>query len=876
MERTRRRPERAEKKAVVAAERPLNMLSAKHAEALAGENFEVAETALAEVEKVAEIRNQLNSRKFTSFYKVFEELDLLQKSALSAQAKELKREELIETAEDRATKFSPRVADLYLAIIAHLRGRPAACRYPQNQVKFEDLLTSGDLDLLTSGGSWEHKLNRLDTRFEDLLAGRRALDLREGHTMSDEVRESRQVKLANKPSSPPGRSNESKPSMDEMERLKEGERAPAHWKISPAHGGYFREQSFSVWDADRNTWTEPDGVFSDVVLVTDKEQESGAGSEFTISAEIMANTWTNVPATYTHALKGVECMGDYSLQADQNGDALIMVKGRGKVLVTVTLAKVRNKRYGPFESAAIKVPKMPAQLSAETMAVLEQIAASGQSDLKKAQEIGRFVRRHLTYSNDSSYNEKYENFPDGYFAGIDQLRQADCDVGNTYFPALCAQLKIPTRHVVGHSVPANGTSTTQIDSGTGHAWTEVWDAPNRKWVRVDATSAGDPNLTEENNQSEGVPTPGDYGEKEVQEITDQELDELKQKLQEKKQLLSYTKEERSLAKSAEIELREAREIVKEIAVAESTRLPNGKRIVDVLSQLFNAIVETRKSIGQHEVGPVRKREGGERIIDLVRHKIAVQAKDFDASTRERVEEVFEDEVSFGGFDVYVIGDKSGSMQGYNDGESLQVLQRRAEYLIFSALHKFERDLERAGLPTEQALSVRTQGISFRGSNHDEIDLDKPLSGKFSAADKVKLWHSLGRTGGGNGDAAALDYVYTQIKSEQESALGQATNRLRMVVACSDGHPDDPAQVKAYAKAIGKLGAVVVGIGLTETAKGVPLIYDTPYSRGDIALNLDDLPAIVAKHLVAEAIKLFPAQSRAGAQAMITGVLAQFK
>jgi len=131
---------------------------------------------------------------------------------------------------------------------------------------------------------------------------------------------------------------------------------------------------------------------------------------------------------------------------------------------------------------------------------------------------------------------------------------------------------------------------------------------------------------------------------------------------------------------------------------------------------------------------------------------------------------------------------------------------------------------------------------------------------------------------GNGDVAALNYVYGQIEKEraQDETIGKAQNRLRLIVACSDGGPDDPTKVQEYAEALGKLGAVVVGVGLTDTARAVPEIYNTPHSRGDIVKDINDLPAVVAKHLVAEAIRLFPARAKESAKAVIEGVIAEFQ
>jgi len=99
--------------------------------------------------------------------------------------------------------------------------------------------------------------------------------------------------------------------------------------------------------------------------------------------------------------------------------------------------------------------------------------------------------------------------------------------------------------------------------------------------------------------------------------------------------------------------------------------------------------------------------------------------------------------------------------------------------------------------------------------------------------------------------------------------------LHLVIACSDGYPDNDAGVKKLAEELGRLNAVVVGIGMTETAKAVKTIFNTEYSRGNRVEKMEDLPIVVAKHIITEAIKLFPKKSRQDARNAIASLLEKF-
>lgn len=199
-------------------------------------------------------------------------------------------------------------------------------------------------------------------------------------------------------------------------------------------------------------------------------------------------------------------------------------------------------------------------------------------------------------------------------------------------------------------------------------------------------------------------------------------------------------------------------------------------------------------------------------------------------------------------------------------------------MILGSLDRFQKNLERAQVKMKDSLSVRTQAISFRGEGPEDIDEDKPLSGEFSPVDKVKLWKSLGNQGFGNGDVAAMALIRDQIKTEiakNEKKTGKPDNRLRLIIACSDGEPDSAEGVHQLARELGKLNAVVVGVGLTEAAEKVKTIFDTPHSRGDLARDINDLPIVVAKHVINEAIKLFPEKGKLAAKKMISQIIAKF-
>lgn len=831
--------------------------------ALETDQFEIAEAAREQVSSLKGWRDASHRSPFPEFYQLVEVATLLNRASASREERAAVVDQLTST----ARAFSPRVRDLYFGLLSKLDGSSFDPQFPEiTEPHLTMLAQSGDLSLLQNPNvPWNVKLNRVETRIESELRGRRALDKRD--KQQEAVQQPIEPFTTNQP---PDARDESKPGMDEMQRLKEGEQAPAIWAISPAYGGYYKEQSFDTWDANTNTWRQSQYVFEHTAVAVESVFQPGnlafLKEYLIISAEVPKDRTVRIPIPYTHKLSNTD---GGSVKKDQNGDFVITSDSTKQIRILLL------KRGGSeeFQGSPIDILSMPGNLSEETEKALQKIQNTRKTTIDRARALAAYTRRRLKYSNDSSLNSVYNSDPDGYAGSIDKHKMADCDVANTYFAALCAKLGIKARHAVGHMVKGKDSEgNARTTSGTGHAWTEVYDEKSQQWIRIDATPPGDPQL-EKDEQGEGIP--GDYGEEEAIGPTDEELQQLEEKLNKISEKLSYTQEEIHLAEVGGVELKEARQIIKEIQEAENTRLPSGERIVDVLAQVWSLLTQSRIRTQQEYAGPVRKREGGEEIEDIVAHKIGVKAGETDPASRQREQQqVFVEQV-LSSMQIRIIGDKSGSMSQTVDGETKWRLQRQAMYLILSSLDRAEKNFARVKTRMRDPLNVYGQVISFRDAS--KIDEDKPLSNEFSMEDRVKLWKSLGNQGKGNGDVPALNFLYEQIVKEQEEiiAQGKQDKTLRVIIACSDGVPDNPAGVAQMAQKLGELNAVVVGVGLTETASQVPIIFNTPFSRGDLARDLNDLPAIVVKHIVREAIKLFPERAKTQYQKTIDNILGKF-
>lgn len=835
--------------------------------------YESAKAGLDALSAINEWRARAANSPAKHFYRLFEEFSSLEAEPATSDQKKEMAGLLADRLSFSARSLSPRSYDLHQAILAKIEGKEYEPKFDLTREKIAEIFEDGDIDYLKNPNvAVKSKLSYLSKRFDDYVRGVQALDdldkSKKGKPegIFPEKKES--------DSTPPERKTTSKPSMDEMSRLENNERVKASWSIKPGYGGYYKEQSFDTWNGDSREWEQDEYRYEEFLLPQPGRDREG---NIEMSAEILSQAWVNVPIPYTHELSFIIGGINFKFKKDQNGDILVFNSSGQKRNLTVLLAQKETKGGG---SAVVpKAFNIKEIFTEETEKVIEEIKKAKQGNRARAFALVRHTHSRLSYSNESKYNAVYNDEPKGYCFAIDTHKKADCDVANTYFATLCARLGIPVRHIVGHMVKGkdeNGASA--IHSGTGHAWSEIWDEKEKKWIRIDATPPGDPQLEKE-DQEKSESVPGDYGEQEAVGPTDEQLAKLEEELAKVVEELSYTPEERKLSEETGITLKDAREIMKEINAAEDTRLKDGRKVTHALSQLFDMIVESRKHFRQEYTGPLRKREGGEHISNVVTHFVGIKSGEVDPLSRSREKNHLHEEKVFGGFDVYIIGDKSGSMSETVEGENKWKIQRRAEYLILSALAQFEEKLKRSGVQSlkDRSLDVQTEAISFRGGRVSDLDTDKPLSDKFESKDKVALWRSLTTQGGGNGDVIALQTIHHKISEEIKSIkeARKEDNRLRIVIAMTDGSPDSVSGVHAMAEALGKLNVVVVGIGLTETAQAVKAIYTTPYSSGDYVKDINDLPALVARHIVSSSLKLFPEKTRIQNERTLKTLLADF-
>lgn len=271
-------------------------------------------------------------------------------------------------------------------------------------------------------------------------------------------------------------------SMNEMEDVPEGQKIEPLYTVDPPITGYYRGQIYSRFNARTLEW-ELDSNRNFVV--------PSAGSE-----HVMQGKKINPGSTVVFFLPGT---GKYEPALIPSGTQLSMDKNGTYYLTNLTSSPiVYDVSFGKKQSLNNKPPledeKKDVAGGGLSLATRNYVnSLRGKSNIEKAQAIIHYMKNvlGLQYSTDSKYNRIYKSKSARYFLEIEKHKQVDCKVAQTYFIALCRLAGIPSRMITGHSVDLVQDGKAVLHSGTGHAWTEIWDEQSGSWQSIDATPEKD-------------------------------------------------------------------------------------------------------------------------------------------------------------------------------------------------------------------------------------------------------------------------------------------------------------------------------------------------------------------------------------------------
>jgi len=650
---------------------------------------------------------------------------------------------------------------------------------------------------------------------------------------------------------PPNEEDELKPSMDEMEKNEEGP-SSGFYEINPYYGGYYRGHVYDKWDHSTLSWKKDQKTLTEKNIKPDQFAE---GTLRKLRGKFKLNKVQTIDMPYNFGINA------QSVAANAGVDIRIFQDNNGvwyaKAVKTAaeseeTAADIGNHVELDFEIGRLKSPVASEKTADENLKaesattqllvkaslppdVLQKISDSQKSNLpniSKARLLCRFVKENLEYSNDSSCNALYRAVPGQYFNAMWTNKKADCDVANTFAAEVLRQADIKVRLIAGHYIKSpDKKGSAVLHGGTGHAWIEVFDEDDKKWVRMDATPKGDPNLDEEEQEKdldENTPNEGDYGENEAEIMSDEELKELMEKLEkaeeeaEKQKLEAMKTPEHKYAEEAGCSLEEAKSVLNKIKKLRELKDAKGRNLLGESKAVWLEAMRQNAKEKIYYTGPVKMSEGTD-LENPVETWIDVLAGEDNPSGFEKPAKRIEIEKYFGGFEVYIAADMSGSMTETDPNTHLSKSesQRDCVFLFVDSIMSNAANVKKNQRNLKSPMPVRVC-VSVFGAN-TEIVL--PITDTWGPKEQITLYRALNKcAGGGTPDHQALLMMKSIIDEKKSLKEKTEQNMHRFVAVFADGGSDHAGAVRNIVKEMREEGTVVYGFGITKSGREMEAVY----------------------------------------------------
>lgn len=448
-----------------------------------------------------------------------------------------------------------------------------------------------------------------------------------------------------------------------------------------------------------------------------------------------------------------------------------------------------------FAGVASRDTDTTLQMPSEIENQLRQIEDLSGSPLEKVTQWQEFVHGFFKYPNDDQVEQMYshvDNSPSRIGAMV-QGKLLDCYLAREFFMAGLKRLSLNSlewRAARGHyAASKEKDGTSHLHSGNAHAWVKIRELGDRNWLIFDPTPAGDPI-----HKGEGLVE--GFGELSPDSLSKEDIQTLQEEAQaneEKRKKLTQETQDHYLmqfAGQAGITPEEARKILSALKEVDQMKDKQGRSILSRLKEQFDRIVEYYTQESQEYFGLVEMSRGLE-LEDPASASLDVRSGNLDPTGFRRKRIVAEKKECYGGVDLEIVADGSGSMTFSLDGVAKYLMQRDMSYLLHRALHRFSQDAQRRKLRLVTPLKIRSSEFIFRGNNIEEI---KPLSDEFTPVQMALLWKkSAENIGGGTPAHLGLQAVFDRIPSEEVQLL-RKKKLLKVVALISDGEYDDPSRV----------------------------------------------------------------------------------
>ena len=591
----------------------------------------------------------------------------------------------------------------------------------------------------------------------------------------------------------------------------EGEPKESIAAVYSYYGGYYKDGVFENFDPKTLKWSKDRANFKEL-----PKQEIEQDKKRIYRTVVKTDRAQIIKMPYNWAIDqaSIKWNGnkpdEVGFFQDQNGLSYVQVVGK-KSEFELQIEIGPTKDNLSIDAPAQEVENNTDIFSEELDRFIIDLKTVRISEMQKARKLVSFIRSHLEYDkDDESLDAVYKKDIAQYFVKIWENKKAKCDEANTMAVRALTKLGFNTQFVSGHSVQAKSEKgEALLLENNRHAWTEVWDEENNKWQRLDATPKGDPNVDEEEQEQDLEENEGDYGEQDSELMSEEELENILKEL-EKKENEKSQKPEMIFAKEAGCTPEEAKEVLDKI----KTLREKYKNELNQTYEYWKKVLRKNLIDELEYSGPVRQSEGDE-LDDPVEARVDVRVGEDDPSGFEKEFTEQKQEKIFGGYEVYVMADMSGSMEWNLNGIKKSEAQRDMVFLLLDSImrsavmsRKAEKNLK---IPMPNKICLTVFGA--------KTEIVLPVTDKWEPVEQIKVYRSLDKPADGyTPDDQALDIIKKQIETAQieeenkKAKLSKSKAKTwkmhRFVIATADGGSDNYSQVKLLNNELQSMGIPV--------------------------------------------------------------------
>jgi len=322
------------------------------------------------------------------------------------------------------------------------------------------------------------------------------------------------------------------------------------------------------------------------------------------------------------------------------------------------------------------------------------------------------------------------------------------------------------------------------------------------------------------------PEPIDYSSDEIKKKIEEYVKSQQGKSAEQEALEAY-------AKAEGVSLNEIKEYQRFFSQLESLENPEtGEKVIEELRRIFKQIIAERK---KERYAPKHPLSEGEILINPAEAVAAVMAGENEPEVWQSQERKDLPQELFGDFDVTLVCDRSGSMEGEKARE-----QRKAAVLLLEALKEFCNELDEARSDLKHDLNVRSEVWGFGGEN--EVKMLKPLSDQLTEKQRVSVYKDLADTPGAKTmDFLALEKIKNEVTGEEWQKIKEKKLR-KIIIVLTDGASDDKSKVQGILREFDAAGVAVAGVGVTASGKSAEATYAP---NGLVCETAGNLAAVLA-------------------------------